>query len=233
MTHAQERVKARPRVRLKVLLLVVCSLAFLAAADLIYSTIHTLSRLEPIEAQRDQWQRPSAVLQALNLRWGETVVDLGCGSGYFSLKLASAVGPSGRVIAEDIRRLPLAFVLMRSLKRGERNIHVRLGTSEDPRLSSSRADAVLILNTYHEFSSPTTILDHVRQSLVPGGRLVIVDRSPRPMNGAVQFENHAIAWDSVENDLRHAGFEIVGLDTRMIADDPDHESWWLVAARRP
>ncbi|SRR6266567_4577873 len=139
MAHAQEQLKVRQKSRLTVLLLVVCFVALLAAVDLTYSTLHTMSRLDGIEAQRDRWQNPSAVLGALNLRQGQTVVDLGCGSGYLSLKLSQAVGPDGRVIAEDIRRLPLAFVFLRSLKQGERNIHLLLGDAEDPHLPSSKS----------------------------------------------------------------------------------------------
>ena len=63
-----------------------------------------------IEAQRDQWQRPSEVMQALKVKDGDSVVDLGCGSGYFSLKLSDPIGRNGKVIAEDIRRLSLTFL---------------------------------------------------------------------------------------------------------------------------
>jgi len=78
-----------------------------------YSAIGTLFRLDTIEATRDRWQRPPDVIQALQLAPGKKVVDLGCGSGYFTLKPSEPVGVKGHAIAEDIRRLPLTFLWMR------------------------------------------------------------------------------------------------------------------------
>jgi predicted methyltransferase len=82
-----------------------------------FSALQTFSRLDAVEANRDTWQRPSEVIAALDLKPGDGVVDLGCGSGYFTLKLSSLVGRDGRVIAEDIRRLPLAFLWFRAVAR--------------------------------------------------------------------------------------------------------------------
>ena len=69
-----------------------CALAFFFVFGAGYSALNTISRLDAVEAERDQWQRPSDVVQALDLRPGNVVVDLGCGSGYFTLKLSSSVG---------------------------------------------------------------------------------------------------------------------------------------------
>jgi|SRR6266700_3519795 len=78
-----------------------------------------------------------------------------------------------------------------------------------------KADAVVILNTYHEFSNPAAILEHVRRALVPGGRLVIIDRSPHTLKDAFQLENHAIAPDVVENQLRGSGFDVLNLESNL------------------
>ena len=133
-----------------------------------------------MEAERDQWQRPAEVLQALDIKPGDVVVDLGCGSGYFALKLSSPVGKGGRVLAEDIRRLPLAFLWFRTILKNERNITVVHGDATDPHLPPRQVNEVLIANTYHELTDSQAILAHVRQSLVSGGRLVVVDRAPNP-----------------------------------------------------
>jgi ubiquinone/menaquinone biosynthesis C-methylase UbiE len=106
---------------------------------------------------------------------GSTVVDLGCGSGYFALKLSSEVHSAGTVYAVDIRRLPLMLLWVRALIRHQSNIKAVLGKTDNPHLPSGAAHAVLIANTYHEFANPVAMLDQVVQSLVPGGRLVIVD----------------------------------------------------------
>ena len=101
------------------------------------------------------------------IRPGDVVVDLGCGSRYFALKLSSPVGDNGRTIAEDIRRLPLMFLWFRAPAKREHNVQsctvIRV-------IHIFQGDAVLISNTYHEFSDSHSILVHVYQSLVsPGG----------------------------------------------------------------
>ncbi len=128
---------------------------------LAYQALTTLNQLDVIEAERDQWQRPSEVIQALDLKDGDSVVDLGCGSGYFSLKLSDPIGRNGKVIAEDIRRLSLTFLWMRTVRKGKHNLSMHLGDLDDPRLRPSSINAVLISNTYHEFTAAQSILDHV------------------------------------------------------------------------
>ena len=80
-----------------------------------------------VEAERDSWQRPADVLQALELRKGAVVADLGSGVGYFALKLAERVGRGGRVLAVDVRRFPLVFLRVRALLRGLRNLEAVRG----------------------------------------------------------------------------------------------------------
>ena len=103
--------------RVKLLVVLLCALATLFIFDTARSALDTISRLDVVEAERDQWQRPSDVIRALDLKPGNVVVDLGCGSGYFTLKLSLSVGESGRVIAEDIRRLPLSFLWFRTVQK--------------------------------------------------------------------------------------------------------------------
>lgn len=208
------------------------ALAVLGAFNVGYSALETISRLNAVEAERDHWQRPADIIQALNLKSGDVVVDVGCGSGYFTLKLSPEVGNDGRVIAEDIRRLPLAFLWFRAAQRREHNVRVLLGDPADPRLPS-RANAVLILNTYHEFTDPRPILIHLHQSLVSGGRLVVVDREPRPVDRAATEAAHEISVDRVESELRQANFEMIRRQDRFIESDSYGESWWLIVAQKP
>ena len=101
--------------RVKLFVFICCAAAVFVVLNTGYSALNTISRLDFVEAKRDQWQRPAEVLQLLNIRPGDVVVDLGCGSGYFALKLSRLVGKNGRVIAEDIRGLPLAFLWLRTI----------------------------------------------------------------------------------------------------------------------
>jgi predicted methyltransferase len=219
--------------RTKLFVFVLIVLAILFAVNVGYSALETISHLNAIEAERDHWQRPADVIHALDLKRDDVVVDLGCGSGYFTLKLSSEVGDNGRVIAEDIRRLPLVFLWFRAAERGEHNVRVLFGEPRNPHLPS-RVHAVLISNTYHEFTDSRPILIHVFQSLVSGGRLVVVDRQPKPASPATpQASEHEISADVVESELRQANFDIVNRQDRFIQKDSYGESWWLIVARKP
>lgn len=220
--------------RLKLVVFLISVLGLLAVVDISYSALNTLSRLNAVEAERDQWQRPQDVLKALDPKPGNTIVDLGCGSGYFTLKLSSPVGKSGHVIAEDIRLLPLAFLWVRTILRGEHNIIIIRGEPDDPHLPINSVNALLISNTYHEFTNPNAILVHVKQALMSGGRLVVVDRESKTLPiGTPAGAEHEISSERVDMDLRQAGLEILDRQDNFIHNDPDREIWWLIIARKP
>src|SRR5215831_13698937 len=83
-------------------------------AIIAYQTVRTLQQLTSIEADRDRWQRSAEIISALNLKQDSTVVDLGCGSGYFALKLSPVVD-HGWVYGVDIRQVSLRFLQLRAL----------------------------------------------------------------------------------------------------------------------
>lgn len=200
-----------------------------------YEAIQTLRELTTIELARDQWQRPPEILNALNLHEGNTVVDLGSGVGYFTLKLSPVVGDQGKVLAVDVLREPLVFLWIRALLHRRHNIHVILGTPNDPRLPSGTADAVLVLNTYHELTDPPAVLDALLRSLKPGGRLVVVDRGPRSdtqLPRDVEQERHELPPDAAANEIRHEGFEIVLQQDSFIDQSGDDQLWWLIIAQK-
>ena len=219
--------------RVKLLVFFLGALAVLFVLNAGYSALQTISRLNVVEAERDRWQRSPDIIEALDLKPGNVVVDLGCGSGYFTLKLSSPVGRSGRVVAEDIRRLPLMFLWVRAAQRGEHNVRIVVGEPTDPHLPT-HVNAVLILNTYHEFTDSHSILVHVGQSLIPTGRLVVVDREPKLASGAVsETAEHEISVERVESELRQANCEIVSRQDHFIEHDSYGENWWLIVARKP
>jgi ubiquinone/menaquinone biosynthesis C-methylase UbiE len=192
-----------------------------------YQAIRTIQQLKVIEADRDHWQRPDDIIRALNLRDGNTVVDLGSGAGYFALKLSGTVGPKGEVLAVDLRQLSLFFLRVRALLQWKNNIRIIVGAPADPHLSGTAVDAVLIANTYHELTDPQSILRHISVALRQGGRLVIVDRAPSTGEG----HHHAMP-EGVEADLRKVGFNVVSREDHFI-HPPGDELWWLIAASKP
>lgn len=213
----------------RITLFLVCAILILLGLNTLYAFTNTLNRLDAVESERDRWQRPWDVLRALDLRPGNTVVDLGSGAGYFALKLSPVVSERGQVLAVDLRRLSLFFLWTRALLRGQRNIHVILGEEGNPHLPAGVVDEVLICNTYHEFSNPELILTRVFQSLRPGGRLVVVDRAPRVTEAR---PIHEVPPAIVEGQLRGQRFEIVTQDESFI-DRPGDDKWWLLIARKP
>ena len=187
-------------------------------------------------ARRDRWQRPADIIQALGVSDGSSVADLGCGSGYFALKLSNVVGSSGRVLAVDIRMLPLVFLWFRGIHSTSGNLQVVHGEPNDPHLPDGALDALLIANTFHELTDAGSILDHAFRALRPGGRLVIVDRGGRPAkDGPREAEagHHELSPTRVEAEVRKSGFEIVRRDDQFIDESGDAGLWWLISARKP
>ncbi len=209
------------------------SIVFFGAMYVLYSGLTTLQELDIVESARDRWQRPSEVLAALNLRDGNVVADVGSGAGYFALKLAQIVGSRGKVLAIDLRRLSLSFLWIRAALRGRHNVQVVVAEPDDPHLPAEAMDAVLIANTYHEFSNADLMLDYIFRCLHSGGRLVIVDRSPtsETTNPDPQTTHiHTIALDTVARDVHRHGFRSTDSDERFINRGAGDESWWLLVA---
>jgi len=123
---------------------------------------------------RDLWQMPGPIMDALGIADGSVVADLGAGGGWFTIRLARRVGPNGRVYAEDIQRLMLESTRRRVAREGLRNVEPVLGTESDPRLPRGRLDAVLVVDTYHEINDPVALLRNLARSLKPQGRIGVV-----------------------------------------------------------
>ena len=123
---------------------------------------------------RDAWQQPERVMDALAIADGATVADLGAGGGWFTVRLAHRVGPNGRVYAEDIQPQMIESISRRVTREGLANVLTILGTPSDPKLPPA-LDAVLIVDTYPEIADPVTLLRNVASSLGTNGRLGIVN----------------------------------------------------------
>src|SRR5215813_10401896 len=221
--------------RVRITLFLVGSFIGILLLLTIYRGLATLNALDQVESERDRWQRPGDVIQALALKDGNVVVDLGSGVGYFALKLSPVVGRNGSVVAVDILEKPLLFLSIRAFLRNQDNIHTIHGQPDNPRLRMGSADAVLIANTYHEFTQPRLVLDHVFQSLKPGGRIVILDHAPRSAateSREIGREHHELSPELVDAEMRGAGFEIVSRQDRFIDRPSDEHVWWLILAQK-
>jgi ubiquinone/menaquinone biosynthesis C-methylase UbiE len=124
--------------------------------------------------ERDIEERPDLVMKALALKPGDVVADLGCGTGYFSWRMAQAVGPSGVVFGQDIQPEMLELLAQKMKERGVNNVVGVLGTVDDPKLPRP-VDLAIMVDVYHECSQPAEFIAAVCRSLKPGGRLVFVE----------------------------------------------------------
>jgi ubiquinone/menaquinone biosynthesis C-methylase UbiE len=127
------------------------------------------------DPKRDEWQKPDAVIQALNLKEGQVVADIGAGSGYFTLRLARMVGQKGRVFAVDIDEGMLSYLHQRLDKEKIQNVQVMQVPPHDPLLIDGSLDVAFVCNTYHHLEDREVYVRKLRKALKADGRLVIVD----------------------------------------------------------
>lgn len=124
---------------------------------------------------RDAWQKPDQVMDALRIGEGSVVADLGAGGGWFTVRLARRVGPNGLVFAQDVQPEMLESIRRRIDREGFRNVRYVRGEPTDPKLPDGVLDAVLLVETYHEFSNPAALLRALRDSIKPTGRIGIIE----------------------------------------------------------
>jgi ubiquinone/menaquinone biosynthesis C-methylase UbiE len=168
-----------------------------------------LGELEPPD--REEWQQPIRVMDALGIGDGSVVADLGAGSGWFTIRLASRVGPNGKVFAEDIQRPMIQAITVRVESLGIKNVHPILGIASDPRLPEP-VDAVLIVDAYHEMEQPMALLRNVVQRLKPGGRVGIVNFT-KEGGGPGPPMNERVDPERVIADAQAAGLKLRSRET--------------------
>ena len=124
---------------------------------------------------RDAWQKPSLIMDALGIADGAVVADIGAGGGWFTVRLARRVGPNGLVYAEDVQRQMVDAIERRVRREGLDNVRTIIGLDDDPRLPEGELDAVLIVDAYHEVTDRVALMRNVARALKPSGKLGIVD----------------------------------------------------------
>jgi ubiquinone/menaquinone biosynthesis C-methylase UbiE len=126
---------------------------------------------------REAWQKPEQVMDALQIAEGSVVADLGAGGGWFTIRLARRVGPHGLVYAEDVQRLMIEAIQRRVEREGLTNVKPVLGEYDDPfaGLPANTLDAVLIVDAFHEMEHPVVLLRNVGRALKASGLIGIID----------------------------------------------------------
>ncbi|MBI1372341.1 MAG: methyltransferase domain-containing protein [Phycisphaera sp.] len=126
-------------------------------------------------ATREAEEKSSLLLKELRLRPGDVVCDLGCGSGYHTLRMAKVVGPTGKVYGEDIQKEMLNFLMDNAKKAEVTNVVPVLGELWDPKLPDGSCDLILLVDVYHELSHPELMLQAMRKALKPRGHVALVE----------------------------------------------------------
>jgi len=154
------------------------------------------------DPERDAWQKPHEVIQALALRPDARVADLGAGTGYFAARLANML-PQGRVYAVDIEPDMVRYLEARAKREGLRNVLALKGEPDNPRLPE-KVDLILLVDVYHHIDDRTSYFQRLRESLRPGGRIAVIDfkldspegppRAARVAPGTVRAEMSAAGY---------------------------------------
>ena len=187
---------------------------------------------------RDKWQKPDQILEAMLVKPGSKVADLGCHQGYMTVKLAEAVGETGKVYGVDVNQTQLNNLEANLKKRNLTEfVEVIKGDYDDPKLPENKLDALLIIDAYHEMDDYEKILKHVFASLKPKGRLVIIEpiaKERESWSRTKQTEKHEISIRYVIKDLKKAGFKLVA-DVNPFIDRTDIKGdvMWMLVAEKP
>lgn len=133
------------------------------------------------EESRDKLNEADDVMARAGMEAGMTVADIGAGDGYYTVRLATKVGPSGRVLAQDIQPKVIERLADRVAREQLDNVSIKLGAEDDPRLPANSFDRVFLIHMYHEIGEPYALMWRLRPALRQGGEVVIVD-ADRPTN---------------------------------------------------
>lgn len=156
---------------------------------------------------REKYEEPDKVLDALNIREGMTVADVGAGVGYFTLRLAKRVTDSGRVLAVDIQPEMLSLLKKNAEREKLHNIDLLLGTPTNPDLPQGAVDLALLVDVYHEFEYPEEMIRAIRNSLKPDGRLVLVEYRGEDPTVPIKPE-HKMTAKQVSAEIEPMGFRL-------------------------
>ena len=164
-----------------------------------------IDRLE--DPKRDDWQKPEAVLKALNIREGQMIADIGAGSGYFTLRLARAVGEKGRVFAVDVEEGMVTHLQQRLAKENVKNVHAMRVPPHDPLLIDGSLDLAFVCDVYHHIEERDGYLRKLRKALKPDGRIVIIDfyQKETPVGPPMSMR---LSEETVQKELLAAGLKV-------------------------
>jgi predicted methyltransferase len=161
---------------------------------------------------RDIWQRPDQVMDALAIAEASIVADIGAGGGWFTVRLARRVGPNGLVYAEDVQAEALTAISRRVAAEGLTNVKTVMGQGSDPRLPAGKLHAALMVDAYSEIEDRVTFLRNLAKSLRPDGRIGVVDFTLEGGGPGPPTEER-VSPESVIREAANAGLRLLSRET--------------------
>jgi ubiquinone/menaquinone biosynthesis C-methylase UbiE len=156
---------------------------------------------------RTETEKPEELLDLLGIKEGDVVADIGAGVGFFSLRAAERVGPTGRVLAVDVQPEMIEGLKMMIERFGHKNIVPILGSVDDPKLPADSVDHVLIIIAYHEFSHPVEMMRHIRKAMKRDGQMLIIEYKAE--NPASRVEPlHKMSEAEIMREITALGFAL-------------------------
>ena len=155
--------------------------------------------------EREKEEQPQKAIAQFNLKPGMMVGDVGAGTGYYSIRMAKLVGPTGTVYANDIQAGMLERLRAKANEAQVSNIVTVLGSESDQKLPGGKLDLVILVDVYHEFSRPQRMLQGIRESLKPGGRLVLLEYRKEDPSVPIKPE-HKMSVDEVKAEVLPEGY---------------------------
>jgi len=159
-------------------------------------------------ADRAKWQRPDEVVRALDLKPGQTVIDIGAGTGYFTRRFAKAVAPSGEALGLDIEPAMIDYMKADAKKQGLKDYHARLVKADDPELAPHSADVVFFCDTLHHMDDRVGYFRKLASALKPGGRVIVIDFEKKSLPVGPPPEDK-LSREEVVAEFHNAGYRLI------------------------
>jgi precorrin-6B methylase 2 len=156
--------------------------------------------------ERASEEQPQLVIDALGIKPGQTVADLGAGSGYYSFRIAPLVGPTGKVFAIDIEPAMLEAIAQRARREHVGNVVTVRSSAQDPNLPPGSIDLLFMVDVYHELEYPYEMMTKVRAALKPGGRVALIEYRAEDPEVAIK-PLHKMSERQVRREMQAAGFK--------------------------
>lgn len=164
--------------------------------------------------ERETEEAPTRALSIMKVTPGSSVADIGAGSGYFTERLARLVGPTGKVYAADIQAGMLDLIRARLARERIANVSLILSAPADPKLPAQSIDLALMVDVYHELHDPQAMLGHLRESLKPGGRLVLVEYKGEDPSIPI-LPSHKMTVAQAKLEVEAEGFALTTTDSSL------------------